>query len=157
MPFIHLTTFIAAPSDRVFDLARSLDLHRASMKDYGERIINGKISGLLESGDSVTWEARHLFKKRILKTVVKEMKRPEFFIDEQVSGDFALMKHEHYFKVVENGTLMIDQFHFESPYGRLGKLVNNIYLKRYMQKLLESRNEMIKEVAEGNQWKRYLT
>lgn len=157
MPFIHLTTFIAAPKERIFDLSRSVELHRASMKDYGERIINGKISGLLEKDDSVTWEAKHLFKKRILKTVVREIKRPDYFIDEQVSGDFAMMKHEHYFKEVENGTLMIDQFHFESPYGRLGVLVNKIYLKRYMQKLLESRNEMIKQVAEGNQWKQYLT
>ena len=68
-----------------------------------------------------------------------------------------MMKHEHYFKEVENGTLMIDQFHFESPYGRLGVLVNKIYLRRYMQKLLELRNEVIKQVAEGNQWKQYLT
>jgi ligand-binding SRPBCC domain-containing protein len=157
MPFIHLTTFIAAPGERVVDLSRSVELHRASMKNYGEKIINGKIAGLMETGDSVTWEARHLFKKRFLKTIVKEMKRPEYFIDEQVTGDFVMMKHEHYFKVVENGTLMIDQFHFESPYGSFGRLINNIYLKKYMQKLLESRNEMIKQVAEGNQWKQYLT
>jgi len=157
MPFIHLTTFIAAPRERIFDLSRSVELHRASMKDYGERTINGKISGLLGKEDSVTWEAKHLFKKRIIKTVVTELKRPDYFIDEQVAGDFAMMKHEHYFKEVENGTLMIDQFHFESPYGRLGALVNKIYLRRYMQKLLELRNEEIKQVAEGNQWKQYLT
>ena len=157
MPFIHLTTFIAAPRERIFDLSRSVELHRASMKDYGERIINGKIAGLLEKDDTVTWEAKHLFKKRIIKTVVKDIKRPDYFIDEQVTGDFTMMKHEHYFKEVENGTLMIDQFHFESPYGRLGVLVNKIYLRRYMQKLLELRNEVIKQVAEGNQWKQYLT
>ena len=157
MPFIHLTTFIAARRERIFDLSRSVELHRASMKDYGERIINGKIAGLLEKDDTVTWEAKHLFKKRIIKTVVKDIKRPDYFIDEQVTGDFTMMKHEHYFKEVENGTLMIDQFHFESPYGRLGVLVNKIYLRRYMQKLLELRNEVIKQVAEGNQWKQYLT
>ena len=28
MPTIHLTTFVAAPAQRVFDLARSIDLHR---------------------------------------------------------------------------------------------------------------------------------
>ncbi|MBD0294000.1 MAG: cell division protein, partial [Flavisolibacter sp.] len=45
MPFIHLTTFIAAPIERVFDLSRSINLHKASMKAYNERPIAGKISG----------------------------------------------------------------------------------------------------------------
>ena len=45
------------------------------------------------------------------------------FTDEQVKGDFKMMKHEHHFKPCENGTIMIDLFHFESPYGAIGKIV----------------------------------
>jgi ligand-binding SRPBCC domain-containing protein len=156
MPYIHLTTFIAAPRERVFDLSRSVDVHRFSMKKHQEQIINGRISGLLEKDDSVTWTARHLFKKRVMKTHVTQIKIPEYFIDEQVNGDFSMMKHEHYFKVIENGTLMIDQFHFETPYGSFGTMVNRIYLEKYMTRLLEKRNAVIKEVAEGNQWKQFL-
>jgi hypothetical protein len=48
---------------------------------------------------------------------------------------------------------MIDLFSFESPYGAAGKLVNYIFLKRYLRKLLERRNQAIKEFAETEKWK----
>ena len=156
MPFIHLTTFIAAPQERVFDLSRSVALHKSSMKDHDEKIVDGTMSGLMNLNDTVTWTAKHLFKQRRLKIRITKLNRPEYFIDEQEAGDFKLMKHEHYFKPIENGTIMIDQFHFETR-GFMGSLVNKLYLEKYMTQLLKLRNKMIKAMAEGNGWKQYLS
>lgn len=156
MPFIHLTTFIAAPQERIFDLSRSVDLHKASMKHYEEKIVDGTMSGLMNLDDTATWTAKHFFKQRRLKIKITQLQRPDFFVDEQQEGDFKMMKHEHYFKPIENGTIMIDQFHFETPSGLLGKIFNKIYLENYMTKLLNERNKMIKEAAESNLWKQYL-
>ena len=156
MPLIHLTTFIAAPVERVFDLARSIDLHKFSMKHFGEVPVDGKMSGLIEANETVTWKAKHLFKTRMLKIRIVELKRPYLFIDEQVKGDFKLLKHEHHFKPGDNGTIMIDQFYYEAPYGGLGKVFSNIYLGRYMKKLLVERNDLIKKAAETSQWKHFL-
>ena len=155
MPFIHLTTFIAAPQERVFDLARSITLHKQSMTKHEEKVIEGTTSGLMNLNDTVTWTAKHLMKQRILKVQITKMQSPDFFVDEQVRGDFAMMKHEHYFKPIENGTLMIDQFHFETPKGFIGNLLNKFYLEKYLTSLLLKRNEMIKKIAESNQWKQY--
>jgi ligand-binding SRPBCC domain-containing protein len=157
MPVIHLTTFIAAPQDRVFDLSRSVSLHKQSMSQHQEKIIDGVMSGLMNEGDTVTWKAKHLFRERILKVKLTKMQRPDYFVDEQVEGDFASMKHEHHFKPIENGTIMIDQFHFESPRGLLGKWFNKIYLENYLKRLLLGRNELIKKAAESNQWKQFLS
>ena len=157
MPLIHLTTFIAAPQERVFDLSTSVDLHKQSMADHSEKIVDGIMSGLMKLDDTVTWTAKHLFKERRLQITITRYNRPEFFVDEQVKGDFIMMKHEHYFKPVENGTIMIDQFHYEIPHGIFGKILNQFYLEKYMTKLLEKRNESIKKAAEGNQWKHLLT
>lgn len=156
MPLIHLTTFIAAPIERVFDLSRSINLHKQSMAKFSEQVIAGKHSGLAELNDMITWKAKHLFKERILKVKITEVKRPHFFSDEALEGDFKKMKHEHYFKPIENGTIMIDQFYFESPYGILGKWFNGIYLEKYMEKLLTERNRTIRQIAESNNWKQYL-
>lgn len=156
MAFIHLTTFIAAPIERVFDLSRSVDLHKHSMKRFGERPIAGQIAGLMNLNDTVTWQAKHLFKERILKVQITALQRPFAFVDEQVQGDLKEMKHEHYFKSCANGTIMIDQFHFDIRYGTLGQWFNRLYLRRYMEKLLEERNQVIKKIAEGNQWKHFL-
>ena len=156
MPYIHLTTFIAAPIERVFDLSRSIDLHKMSMQKYGEVPVQGTTFGLMNQEETVTWKAKHLFKERFLKVKLTFLKRPFAFIDEQVEGPFKSLKHEHYFKAIENGTLLIDQFRFETGRGKLGTVFNNLYLTKYMERLLEERNQKIKEVAESSQWQKYL-
>jgi ligand-binding SRPBCC domain-containing protein len=156
MSFIHLTTFIAAPQQRVFDLSRSVDLHKQSMTKYAEKIIKGTLTGLMNQNDEITWQARHLLKERTMSVKLTGLKAPDYFVDEQMEGDFVLMKHEHYFKPAENGTIMIDQFRYEIAYGFLGRLVNQFYLEKYMTRLLVERNAMIKKIAETNQWKQFL-
>lgn len=156
MPLIHLTTFIAAAPEMVFDLSRSVDLHKYSMKQHQEMAVDGVMSGLMNLNDSVTWKAKHLFRERRLSVKITQFQKPDFFIDEQVRGDFKMMKHEHYFKAVENGTIMIDQFRFELKNGWIGKFISSIYLENYLKNLLLERNTAIKKAAEGSQWKQFL-
>jgi len=156
MPTIHLTTFIAAPVDVVFDLSRHIGLHKESMSKYNEEAVAGIMSGLIEKDETVTWKAKHFFKTRTLQSKITEMKNPNMFVDEQVQGDFKIMKHEHHFKPCDNGTILIDLFHFETPYGILGKWLNSLYLTNYLKKLLEQRNKTIKEFAESEKWKKLL-
>jgi ligand-binding SRPBCC domain-containing protein len=156
MPVIHLTTFIAAPPERVFDLSRSIDLHRKAMTDYGEEAVAGTTMGLIKLNETVTWKAKHLMRTRVMQVQVTAMDRPRSFIDEMKKGDFKTMKHEHHFKQIENGTLMIDIFQFETPYGALGRWINKVKLTAYMEKLLEQRNQVIKDYAETNKWQHLL-
>lgn len=156
MPTIHLTTFIAAPAQVVFDLSRHIGLHKESMSRFGEEAVAGTRFGLIEKEETVTWKARHLFKNRLLRIKITEMKKPEMFTDEQAQGDFKMMKHEHYFKPCDNGTILIDLFHFEIRYGRFGRWFSSLFLTRYMRKLLEQRNKTIKEFAESEKWKKLL-
>jgi ligand-binding SRPBCC domain-containing protein len=156
MPTIHLTTFMAAPVQVVFDLSRNIDLHRQSMHAYREEAVAGIRFGLIEKDEMVTWQAKHLFKNRLLRVKITEMKKPDMFISEQAEGDFKMMKHEHYFKACDNGTIVIDLFHFELPYGILGQMLNSLHLRKYMKKLLEQRNRTIKEFAESDKWKKLL-
>jgi ligand-binding SRPBCC domain-containing protein len=157
MPTIHLTTFIAAPVSRVFDLARSVDVHKQSMKRHQEEAVAGTRFGLIEKNESVTWKAKHLFKTRFLRSEITEMKKPDMFVDEQVKGDFKMMKHEHHFKPCENGTIMIDMIEFEAPFGSMGKFFNKVYLTAYLRRLIEHRNAVLKEVAESDKWRKFLS
>ena len=156
MPTIHLTTFIAAPAKIVFDLSRHIGVHKESMSSFKEEAVAGTRFGLIEKEETVTWKARHFFKNRLLRVKITEMKFPEMFTDEQLQGDFRMMKHEHHFKPCDNGTILIDLFHFESPYGVVGKWLNSLFLTRYMRRLLEQRNHTIKAYAESDRWKRLL-
>lgn len=153
MPTIHLTTFIAAPVERVFNLSRSIELHKKAMTHTGEQAVAGTTMGLIGLHETVTWKAKHLYKTRIMKVKVTAMEQPFSFTDEMVEGAFKSMKHEHHFKPIENGTLAIDIFSFETPYGAIGKMINTFYLRRYMEQLLELRNKVIREYAESDKWK----
>lgn len=156
MPFIHLTTFIAAPAERVFDLSRSVELHKESMRSHKEEAVSGIRFGLMEKEESVTWKAKHLFKTRLLRVKITEWAKPFHFVDEQAQGDFRAMRHEHYFKPCDNGTIMIDKFYYEIPYGKAGTILNKLFLTGYLKNLLVKRNLLIKEYAESAKWQRIL-
>ena len=156
MPEIHLTSFITAPIERIFDLSRSINLHQISTADTNEKAVAGTISGLIDKNETVTWQARHLFKTRQFTSKITEMQSPDFFIDEMVKGDFESFHHEHHFKAAANGTIMIDLISFESTYGLIGKMANSILLISYIKKFLKKRNAVIKDYAETQKWKAIL-
>jgi hypothetical protein len=58
MATIHLETEIGAPIERVFGLARDIDFHQRSMAHTDEHAVGGRTSGLIDLGETVTWQAR---------------------------------------------------------------------------------------------------
>ncbi len=149
MTQIELSTSINAPIERCFDLARNIDLHIDSMKQTGEKAIAGRISGLIELGETVTWRAKHLGLWQTLTSKITEFNYPNYFTDEMVEGPFKMLRHEHIFCAINDQTVMKEIFIFESPFGRFGELVNFLFLGWYMQNLLKKRNQVIKEAAES--------
>jgi ligand-binding SRPBCC domain-containing protein len=157
VPIINLQLTINAPQQRVFDLARSLEMHLASTEHTGERVVAGRTSGLFELHDEVTWQAKHLGIWQQLSVRITEMQPYSFFADEMVSGAFHNFRHEHKFiRIDNNTTLMEDMFTYRSPFGLLGSLADKLFLQKYMTNLLLQRNLLIKTYAEGEKWQRIL-
>jgi ligand-binding SRPBCC domain-containing protein len=73
---------------------------------------------------------------------------PNYFVDEMVSGAFKRFRHLHEFTSQHGGTLMVDIFDYTSPLGMLGKIADRLFLKKYMSRFLQKRNEFIKKLAE---------
>lgn len=153
MPVIRLQTVINAPVEVVFDLSRSIDLHKISTAHTNEEAIAGKTSGLIGMGESVTWKAKHFGIAQLLTSRITAFEKPHFFTDEMVTGAFTRFKHEHIFAEADGVVIMTDVFDYTSPYGMLGRIANILFLKRYMAKLLTERNRIVKEYAEDK--KRY--
>lgn len=157
MPVIIIETLIEAPIDRVFDLARSVDLHRLSTRQTDEQAIAGRTSGLIGLGETVTWRAKHFGIYQKLSVVITEYNRPFSFTDRMLKGAFASMEHQHQFESVNTGqTLMRDVFTFKAPLGILGSLAEALFLSAYMKKFLISKNKILKRVAESGEWKEIL-
>lgn len=156
MPLITLITRINAPAGRCFRLSLSVDLHKASTAGTNEEAVAGVTSGLMKKGDRVTWRARHFGIVQHLTTVIPEYDPPRFFVSRMERGIFKKIEHRHIFEEKNGVTEMIDEFCFEAPLGALGSLVCSLFLTRYMRRLLEKRNDLIRRVAESDEWKKYL-
>ena len=160
MSVIEHAERVAAPRERVFDLARSIDAHVASTPGTDEKPVDvdgGKTSGLMVLGDQVTWRARHLGVMQHLTSRIVAYDRPNHFRDSMVRGAFARFDHDHYFE--EDGassTIVRDVFDFTAPLGLLGRLADRLFLDRYMRRFIIQRARVLKDLAESNDWERFL-
>jgi hypothetical protein len=152
-------TIVRAPVERCFDLARSVEVHLAGNVHCGEQAVatGGVTSGLVGLGECVTWRAKHFLVWHRLTSEITQMERPAHFQDVKVHGIFPFMRHDHFFRsITSSETEMRDVFAFAAPLPLLGLLAEIIFLRRYMRNLLRERNAAIKQIAESNQWQRYL-
>lgn len=156
MPLIELATLVRAPRERVFDLARSIDAHQDSAVGTHERAIAGVTQGLIGLNEEVTWEAIHFGIKQTLRVRITAFDRPTHFQDAMIAGAFKWMKHDHVFSIHPDGTLMQDRFAFAAPLGPLGRIAERTFLTAYMRRFLARRNEILRRLAESDDWRRYL-
>ena len=155
MQTIRMTTLVRAPVERCFRLSLSVELHLASVGG-GERVIDGVRTGLLHSGEMVTWSGRH-FGLRLRHTSVIDGWRPyAYFRDSMVRGMFASFVHEHHFATMDDGTRIRDELRFTAPLGALGRMVERAALRGHLVRMLRRRNAFLRRVAESDEWRRYL-
>src|SRR4051812_45589453 len=112
MSIVTVVTWIDAPMDRCFDLARDIDVHVESTEGTDEEAIAGVTSGLIGPGQEVTWEATHLGVRQTLTSRITAFDAPRHFRDSQVRGPFRRFDHDHYFVTESGGTVMTDVFDY---------------------------------------------
>ena len=149
MATIYLKTFIEAPVQTCFDLARNIDAHQLSASRTKEKAIAGRTSGLCEEGDVITWQANHFGFKQKLTVKVTKMEPFVYFEDKMIKGAFSSMKHKHSFEALKNGTNMADEVTFKAPLGIFGSIGEKLFLTRYITKFLKERNSLLKSLAEA--------
>ena len=153
MPKIEIVTSIRSTPEICFDLSRSIDLHKISTAKTNEKAIAETITGLINSGETVTWEATHFGITQKLTSKITAFKRPFHFRDEQVKGAFRSFTHDHFFEQHNDMVIMKDIFDFISPLGIAGNIFNKLILTKYLTKFLNDRNNVIKAYAESEKWK----
>ncbi|HYK02423.1 MAG TPA: SRPBCC family protein [Thermoanaerobaculia bacterium] len=148
MQTVIIETWIRAPLQACFDAARDLDLHVASLAHTNEKAIAGRTSGLIESGEEVTWRGRHFGVYQHFTSKITAFNAPHYFQDSMQKGAFSSFVHDHFFSTSGDGTNMKDVLVFAAPFGVLGRLVEKFVLRRYLTRLLTARAAVIKDAAE---------
>lgn len=148
MTTIKLSTTIKAPINKVFDLARNIDIHKLSTSKSKETAIDGVVSGLINKGETVTWRGKHFGIYLKHRSIIPEMEIPTYFVDEMLEGRFKKFKHTHTFQEINGGTIMTDKIEYETPFGLVGKLFDTTILKKHLTHFIKERNDFMKQLAE---------
>jgi ligand-binding SRPBCC domain-containing protein len=151
---LRFGTRVKAPIERCFDLSRNISLH-SSLRPFHEAVA-GVTSGVISKGETVTWRARIVGIPVTHTSLIDEYQRPAYFRDVMVNGAFKSYQHQHYLEQVGEYTLMKDVVTVFAPLGLLGRIAEHLYIKRFLTTVLRSRNEVLKRVAESEQWREYL-
>ena len=156
MSRIEISSFINAPQERVFDLARSIDLHVSGFETGHHYAIGGVTKVLIGAGEQVEWRGKAfgLWWKHRSEIVIYD--RPVHFRDTMIQGAFKRYNHDHYFEGHNGGTRMRDVVEFEAPAGPVGKIVDRMLIHGYLYRLILQRSETIRAAAESDLWKQYI-
>ena len=65
------------------------------------------------------------------------------FVDEQLSGPYALWRHTHSFERRGAGTLMRDVVEYREPLGPLGTLAHHLFVARTVERIFDFRREAV--------------
>ena len=152
MTRIKVTTTINTPIEIVFNNCRNIDIHQYSASKTNEKAIEGRTSGLINKGETVTWKGKHFGIYLKHQSIITKMDFPNYFVDEQLKGHFKSFKHQHFFIKKENLTIMTDILEYETPFGFFGKIFNRLLLKNHLTKFIQNRNKIIKQITEKDSY-----
>lgn len=79
-------------------------------------------------------------------TEITHVKEKEFFVDEQRFGPYAFWHHQHILKQTANGIEMTDIIHYKLPFGWIGRLVNNLIVKKKLERIFDYRREKLDDL-----------
>ncbi len=139
MPELVLETYINAPAETCFGLLRDPRIQAEPAP---------VITGEFDVGQTVTFISSKFGVRQNLTVRVIEFDRPRLVVDEMTEGTFKSFKHIHEFLSHDTGTLMRDTLIWGSPFGILGRIVDELLLRRHLRTLVSTRNLRLKQLAE---------
>lgn len=83
-------------------------------------------------------------------TEITQVHEPEYFIDEQRVGPYALWHHRHHFKEVPTGVEMTDELNYAMPLGIVGRLVHALVVEREVNDIFNHRFAVLENFFESN-------
>ncbi len=145
MAHFEFSSVIEAPQDEVFKfITEPVNLQKIMPADYhvtSTAPIPPMKKGaeyeirISRYGVSVAWGI-----------LIEEMTPGEMFRDRQTSGPFSVWVHTHSLEGHGQGTLMKDIIEYDVAFGLFGKLAQDLYIKRELQRIFAHRHQKTQEL-----------
>ena len=144
---------VHAPIDRCFLLSTSIDL---VSRNLGMRLVTPSKTNLIQPNDQLIWHGWKFCLPQLHETLITAYDRPNYFQDTMGRGRFKRFQHQHNFYEIGGHTLLHDKIRFSLPLGWVGDIVAQRIMVPYISRLLRRRLQLLKHVAETEEWRKYL-
>jgi ligand-binding SRPBCC domain-containing protein len=79
-------------------------------------------------------------------TEITHVSEPRFFVDEQRFGPYRFWHHKHLFREIETGVEIEDVVDYSLPFGPIGRIVNEMVVKRELKKIFDYRQYVLERM-----------
>ncbi len=115
------------------------NLHFQVLSDVPDKMYNGL---------TILYEIQiPVFGKRRWLTEIKHIQEGVFFVDEQRIGPYRLWYHQHRIERLENNkTKMLDRVFYQLPFGIIGTIVHQLWVKSMLEEIFNHRSRRLEEL-----------
>jgi ligand-binding SRPBCC domain-containing protein len=144
---------IPASIQEVWDLfSNPKNLQEITPGDMNFRVISKDESDQIFPGQIIEYKVSPLLGIPLYwKTEIREVRDSTFFMDVQLKGPYKLWQHEHHFKEIEGGVEMTDIVKYENPFGLIGRIANNLLVKKRLHNIFSFRYKQVEKLF--GKWK----
>ncbi len=151
MEYFKTSVSVRAPLDTLFDFfIDPRNLKKVSPQGSGLRVEHADLP--LRVGSRVRVRFRAGLFPIDWELSVQSLKRGDRFIDWQERGPFREWRHTHLFIRNGNSTTVVDMLEYEVPFGFLGGILNNAFIRPAIEKYFQHRQARLTELfGEGRE------
>ena len=145
--FFKQEQLIEASLDEVWNFfADARNLKKLTPSSMNLKVISELNPYLIYEGMVIAYYVSPLFRVPMYwETEIVKVDEKRMFIDIQKKGPFKTWHHQHTFKEVENGVLMVDEVEYELPLGKIGDIFHGI-VRQNVRTLFNYRQLQIKSI-----------
>lgn len=116
--------------------------------DYmGFQILNDLHGDLMYPGQIIEYNVSPILGVKLhWVTEITHVKDKAYFVDEQRFGPYTFWHHKHFLKETSQGIEMNDLVHYKLPFGILGKIANELFVKKQLNEVFEYRYKKVNEL-----------
>jgi len=78
-------------------------------------------------------------------TEITHVEKPDYFVDIQLYGPYALWHHKHFIHEIERGVEIEDLVHYKIPFGILGRMMHPLLVKPKLNEIFKAREAKMVE------------
>ena len=146
-PFaFHAEQFVPRPLDQVFDFfSKAENLQELTPAFLHFRILSVDPAPV-RKGTLIKYSLRWRIFPIRWTTEIVDWDPPHRFVDVQLKGPYKLWHHEHRFIAEDNGTRIVDEVHYQLPFGVLGTLAHTLKVKRDVETIFAYRTVVVERL-----------